>query len=464
MKIKPQLPYSTKTSVNYIIRAIESIKPSLGKLEDVNLDLIRKKTGLYLISRDGFSVKNKNREIIFSCDDRFSFRIREQRGNSETDIFVKNNFVETVSGLDKTPAALESFIKNVCKALDFPLLQLRKLLFRDNLEKLTEKLIIPGQLKPSLLQITGEIESLFAEIEANLMTIKSSATRAYIKKNYPSFKNGAQMLKRIDFQGIGKNGEDYSLQILNDRKGSQNIVIRVTDRDSNTQNIIIEPNGKVLKYKNITSRCNLGGRSAYYQQENIDSPEFKEHLITLRDELEKYNAYILNRIGRLEIFKSNYSTESIGVINETGLKTIKRIHKKFDKLRGAMHNLKESDKKELAKRKLGIETVPGDSTIIFKDKETIRLGFPSLKGKDSVKILVLDENENIIKSYCIQDANLVKFNPSSISRGKRNDTQNHYHTQQEIDESGLYEYLALLDKKLNKIMKTISSGQQWYKS
>lgn len=459
MKVKPQLPYSAKTSVHDIVSAFESIKPSLHKLDGSNMNVARKITGLSLISANCIGVKDKDREITFSYNDRFSFEIKERKGNEESDIFIKNDFVETSSGIEKTPTAIELFIKKVCEALDFPILQLRKFLAGHKLETY----MLPGQLSTPQTELTNEIGTLFHKIETTLKSIENASTRAYIKKSYPSIKTDVQMLKRYDFSGIGKNEEDYSIQILNDRKSKTNIVIRITDKENNTQNIIIEPDGKVLKSKNITSRCNLGGESVYYSQAEIDSPTFRDHLITLKNELEKYHTYILDRIEKCEKFKHTNTTESIGIIEERNLKIIQEIRKKYDILRAAMHKLKETEKKELAKEKLGISTTPGNSTILFKGDENIRLGFPPLKGKESVKILVLDKNRNITKSFCIQDNHLIKFNPVSISRGKRNDTENHYHTQQEIDTSGLSEYLTLLDTRLNKILKIISQGHQWYK-
>lgn len=465
MKVRPQISYTTKNAVYDVVSAIERVKPSLKKLDGISPEILEKETGLSLISQNGMRVIDNNREITISTDDMHSYRIQEQKQNNiVTDIFVKNDFIESSKGIEKAPNAIDNFLQTVCELFDFPILKLRKLLNGDNIGALFKKYALPGQLNQANTQLVNEIKSLVQETENSLKDVESTATRSYIKKSYPNIKPNVQLLKRIDFAGIGKGGEDYSIQILNDRLSKPNVVIRVTDTLGETKNIIIEPEGKVLKTKNLSSKCNLGGKSTYYLQEELDSQEFQEHLHILRDELKKYNAYILERITKRDNYVAKNSTSTVGTLDNETQNSIKSIHEKYDRLRIALHKLKEPFRKEMAKEKLHIGTITGDSTIILKARETIRLSFPPLKGAESAKILVLDENENIIRSYCIQDSKLVKFNPTNVKRGKLSHTINHYHTQEEIDNSGLKDDLIRIERRLNNMIDIMSTGREWYRS
>lgn len=482
MKSIQTLSYNTNSYAHDILRAFENLKPSLKELQSTNktaLLEIQKQTGLERITPESITINQDNKSFTFSSENLFGYRITEQNIDNnkiEKDVFIRRDYIEKSNGFEKESGIIDKFITQVCELLDFPLLQVRKL-FRGRGKcsiagnETTGLKEIGGKCNPAESKATGskeiisiaeEIKTLFKDIDKNIMSIENVPSRSHVKNGYPNIKTGIRGSKQLEFLNIGKNGENYIINVLTDHDSKTNVVIRINE----TQNIIIEPDGKVLKSKKINRKCILGDKKEYYSEAEIQSQEMKEHLETVLNELKKYNDFVIQRIQHRNDFKQANSTTEIGTIGPSNEKLITNIQDKYNFLRKAMLGLKEKIEKDNAKKTLNIVTIAGSPSILFKNvgtnQENIHLSFPPLKRKEGMKIIVLDNENKITKSYFIQDSKLLKFNANNTSRSKRSDSKNNYHTQEEINNSKLEDYLNLLNKRLSQIQRIISSDKKWF--
>lgn len=139
-------------------------------------------------------------------------------------------------------------------------------------------------------------------------------------------------------------------------------------------------------------------------------------------------------------------------------KYLKALHKELvsynDFLTNRIKNMSES------KEKFNLESKQGQPSLIFRkaapQKEHLFISFPVINNERCTKILLLDKNDEIKKSFLIQGEKLVKFDAKNIHRSARNDTVFYYHSQSEIDNSALADYLKTIDTKLSKIMRAIN--------
>ena len=479
MKMNSETYNIARTSVDDIVRAVNNVKEPLNELLSIKnksqlqkaLQEIRKNTGLSEIMSDTVSIQKENKIIVFSSKDLFSFNISQKDTKTNTidkNIVISGRIIEEANGFENNIDSINKFLKGVCDMFDFPLLKLRQMLKSDALIKFFETFSKRPSLKPENIAITNEIKNIFKEIYNNLDSVENVPSRSHIKNGYEKIKKGVHGTRRLEFNKIGRNKEDYSVNIVSDRQSIPNLVIRVTDESNVTKNIIIEPDGKVLKSKNIGRKCDLseGKPPQYYSQKELDSLDITEHLTTLKDELENYNNYIVKRIEQYNIFSANRTTTSIGLIDEQAKNLIQEIQIKYEKLKTAIYNLKSADSKNKAKKKLSIYSKAGSPSFVFKEltpySEDIQISFPIIKGKPSTKILVLGHNNKIKKSLFTQDDKLVKFNATSTGRSKRTEHKFNYYSQKEIEESGLNKYLKIVNKRLDEILEEISKGRGWY--
>ncbi len=476
MVIKLDIPYSQRQSANGIISAFNSVKaPIQTILNSANkakiktaLGEISAQTGMSDIVSEGVSFVNGKRRIILTSENPYSIRLSEQNITTqkiERDLYVSNSGSAQAKGFENK-TAVENFIGEVCEMLDFPLLKLRRMFVNDNFVKFLETFSQRAKLSTKNMETANEIITLFRKIDENIMSIDNQVSRSKIKNGYPSIKTGVKGSKQLAFTDL--NGKDYTVNVLADHKSQINLVVRVTDKQNNTTNIIIEPDGRVLKSKKINRKCKIGDKPEYYSQKELDSPEIRDHLLILKSELEKYNEYFLQKLEGRNQFKTKYSTTSVGTIASTAQGLIDDIYNKYGIMRKALLSLKDAERKNLAKQKLDVQTFSGQNqAILYKNsgpyEEDIHLSFPVVGGKPSVKLIVLGYQGRIKDSFFIQDGKLVKFDANNTSQSKRTDTNFNYHTQEEIDESGLSTYLELLQKKLTNIVATISKGAGWYK-
>ena len=102
-----------------------------------------------------------------------------------------------------------------------------------------------------------------------------------------------------------------------------------------------------------------------------------------------------------------------------------------------------------------IDIVKNSPTIILKnitpERENLYINFPVLNGERNFRLIVSGQNNNVKKSLYVDKDKLVKFNAKTINSRKRKDTQMNYHSQEEINNSGLKELLLLAKAKLESI-------------
>lgn len=479
MKMSPDIYNITRTDVQDIVGAINNVKQPLQELLSIKnqsqlkktLEEIRKTTGLNEILCDTLSIKKGDKTIIFSSKDLYSFSISEKNAKTNTidkNLVITGRSIEEAKGFENDTQAISNFLSKICEVFDLPLLKLRQMLKSNSFINFFETFSKRPTLSTENIAVVEEIKNIFQKIYKNLESVENVPTRSHIKNGYTNVKKGTHGTRRLEFEKIGNNKENFSLNILVDRTGKQNVVIRVTDESNATKNIIVEPDGKVLKFKNIGRKCDLseGMPPQYYSQKELDSIDITEHLTTLKDELENYNNYIIKRIEQYNIFNAKSRTTSIGIIDDRAKKFIKEIQSKYDVLKAAMYKLKSAELKNKAKKKLSIYSKAGSPCFIFKEltpyNEDILISFPIIKGKSSTKILILGHNNKIKKSLFVQDDKLVKFNATSIGRSKRTEHNFNYHSQAEIEESGLNKYLKIINQRLDEIIEKISKGKGWY--
>jgi len=476
MVIKLDIPYRQRQSASDIISAFNSVKSPIqtilnsGNKTKIKTALgeINAQTGMSDIASDSVSFLDGTRKIILSSENPYSIKLAEQNTKTsaiERDLFISNNGSAEARGFDNK-TAVENFVSEVCEMLDFPLLKLRRMFGNDNFVKFLETFSHRAVLSPKNMETANEIIALFGKIDKHLMSIENQVSRSTVKNGYPSIKTGVKGSKQLTFSDL--NGRDYTVNVIADHQSQTNLVIKVTDSQNNTKYIIIEPDGRVLKSKKINRKCIIGDKPEFYSQKELDAPEIQEHLSVLKSELEKYDEYVLGKIEGRNNVKAKYSTSTVGVISNDSIKIIKDIYNKYLVMRKALLSLKDAVRKNLAKKKLGVQTVPGhNQAILYKNagpyQEDIHLSFPVVAGKPSVKILVLGYQGRVKESFFIQDGKLVKFDANNTSRSKRADIKFNYHTQEEIDASNLRVYLEVMQKRLADIVSTISKGAGWYR-
>lgn len=473
-----ELLTNTRRYASDISNAFNSVRSNIATIQNKKnrtqvikaIEELKQQTGIQKISSYGLVLKLDEKNLLFSPQSDYSYRIAIQNrlnNQLEKDVVITNSgTVKQAKGF-KDSSSLCEFLDSIFEKLDFPLLKLRRMLSNDNFLKFIMKYFSTNKLNTEGQQISNQIKTLFKNIDTQIQTIHNVPTRSKIKNGYSSICTGVKGSKQLEF--LRHDGRKYSINVLSDHQAQENLVIRITKPDSTEiQNIIIEPDGQVLKHKNIGRKCNLGEKE-FYTQEEIDSPVFQQELEFVKQELENYSKYIEESINQQKVRHEKYSTQGIGLIDIAADKMIKSIKTKYDALRAAMLTLKEAEEKNSAKRKFAFSTKAGSPSIIFenlsKDIKNIHLSFPVMKGKPCTKIIILDNKGNIQDSLFIYNSKLVKFDAKNTSLSKRNDTKYNYHSQSEVNESNINTYLSLLDKRLSKILKAISKApKDWYKS
>lgn len=477
---KINLSYTSQRRAYDLVGAMSSLREPVLKVLKIEdkaaqsqaMHAIEMHTGLTSIINNGVVIKRGGKTLTFVSEDSNSYRIYEQNplnNQIEKEISVSYRDVKSAEGFGNNPNQVETFMQEVCEMLDFPMLKLRQMFRADNFANFMKAIFS----KPVLNETVNDIKRLFKEIDDNLQSITNVPTRSHVKNGYPSIKPGIRGTKQLDFAGIGRKGEDYSVNVIKDREGVEHLGIIVWDGTENGKNIIISPDGKVMKSMSVSKRCCINsGAKEYYSAAELASPEISNHLKVLRDELEKYNNYILRRNAERLEFWANHSTDGVGTIDSESETLVKEIQDKYQVYRLAMLELKEAKEKNSAKTKLGVVTRPGSPSLLLKncgrgkwgEKEDIHITFAPISGVPSVKILVLADDENVKHTFLIRDSKLVKYKAAKLnSRGKRSDNALNYYSQEEIDNSELKKYLQIVLERLCGIENVIAQGKHWYK-
>lgn len=461
-----KIPYTLMNQSKVIISAMQEVNPPIQKLnkatrcagardaivkmkESIGIDAIFKEGGLSFIVGD--------KTIKLFAPNPMLLRVREQSTDNRDDfkyVELKNDEVQETRGFNSRSGSVEEFLASVFEKIDFPILQLRRFFKRSEINQVLQKISPKAVLDDNTAKITDDIQKLFYEVQERIASIQNGVSRSKIKNGYPNARPSIHGSKQLEFGAIGVGEDDYSVNIITIAAGQSHLVVKINKDEV----IIVDPKHRVLKEKNLGKVYGLGSSAVYYTQQEIDSPLFAPKLEVLRRELERYNEYLKEKIAAFNAYKEHYSTGEVGTIDKKTLALMKDVMRQFDGCKAKMLKIRDAAPKKAFKQKYNIDTRDGSPSLIFKnineDGEHLHLSFPTMAGVRCMKIIIEKRNGNIGKSLFVNGDKLVKFKATSLGRSKRTDTDSNYYSQEEIEASGLYEFLQILKKRLNIIPKS----------
>lgn len=463
-----RISYTLLNQSRVITSALQEVNPNIQKLNKATrcagaknaIAAMREKLGVDSIYKEGgISILCGDSIVKLFSPDRLTLKIRELSANNREDfkyVELKDSDIVETRGFDSRSVSVEDFLTSVFEKLDFPILQLRRFFRLPEINEVLQKITPKAVLSQENAKTADDIKSLFYEIQERLASIQNGVTRSKIKNSYPHARpsnNGSYQLK---FADVGSQNLNYSVNIITIAANQQHLVIGISENsDDKPQMIIVDPKNRVLKEKNLGKIYKLGSTAVYYIQQELNSPLFAPKLELLRRELEQYNEYLKVKITELNAYKAHLSTGDIGIIDRKTLTIIKSVKSMFDNCKAKMLKIKDAPRKKAFKQKYDVDTRDGSPSLIFKNVndngETLHLSFPVMAGEQCMKIIVEKRNGNIGKSFFVNGDKLVKFNATSLGRSKRTELKTNYHSQEEIDSSGLKEYLTILKKRLSVI-------------
>jgi hypothetical protein len=413
--------------------------------------------------KDGLSFDIGESRIKVLSPDEKTLRIKEQAISNRRhfkDIEINDRRAQYLKGCDETSENASKFIDEVTDKLDFPLLQIRKFFNRPEVCAILEKLTPKPVLKGENVELVNSIRTLFSEIQSKFGTFGTSYLRTKVRYGYPNIKVGNKNSGQIDFKAIGAFNEEFSVNMIKDRRGELFTIIRVFGKDKEPQNILINTRNQALKAKNLSRVYNLGEGSTYYSQEEINAYSFGSRLGALKRELEKYNEYLQEGISSNASVKSKFVTTTIGEIPREKVEDIEFLRKCFFACKAKMLKIKDKARKDKFKQRYKMDTIMSSPCLIFHEitpkNGSLHLSFPDMKKGNAVKIIEIKQNGNIGKSFFIQNNRLVKFEAKDLGLSKRQDTVDNFYTQEEIDNSGVYEFIELLKDRLGYIFESLN--------
>ncbi len=465
IKKMPDISYPVAIKSADILGALKSINPNLQKLNEKRMteeakrtiDSLKKTANLDCILNDGISFKDGSKTVKFMTPDNYTLIVEEQSKNvaESKALKIKFNRLTEASGFESAAADINNFLADIFDKFDFALLQVRKFLLNKDFASFIEKFTPKGILSDSNIKTTEEIKSLFREIQTYIFSIKNPVTRTKIKNGYSKLTTGIRGSKQMDFESIGALKEDYSVNLINGRNGQEHLIIKIQEKNKDPQYLFIRPNGEVLKETIFSHVLKVGDKTTYYSQKELDSPLLPLQLETLKNELIKYKQYLQDKIKNFEAIKKHLTTEETGIIDKNTIALLNKVKDLYETCKVRIKKIKDTDRKKAFKQKYKIDTVIASPTLILRDitpaNESILISFPVMEGKTCTKIIVLGQNDKIKKSLFVRDDKMLKFWATSLGRSKRKDTVTHYHSQQEINESGLNDYLLMIKERLESV-------------
>lgn len=463
-----RLSITVSSQCRMVLNALKDVNPDVQKLKNATncsgaqkaLADLKNLTGIDCIFKEGgLSFVLGDRNIKISVPDAYTLALRDQSVENRKDVKyveIMHDSVKKTKGFDRK-VSVEEFINSVFEKLDFPILQLRRFFKRDEIAAVLQKISPKAVLSEENKALTDSILNLFNENIELIGSVKNGVSRSKIKNGFYSVKPSTHGSKEIVFSNIGLNSTDYSVNTITIAAGATHLVIKPSKDGVALPNIIIDPKYRALKEKYLGRVYNLGHEPIFYTQQEIDSPMFTSHLVTVKKELEEYNSYLKEKTGRFNLHKSYCSTTEIGVIDAKTLSLISDIKQQFSNCKARMLKIKDAPGKREFKKKYNIETRMASPSLIFKDineeGETAHLSFPLMAGEPCMKIIFEKQNGNIGRSLFVKGDKLAKFKATKLGSSKRRDTNSNYYTQAEIEESGLYEILQILKKRLSVVPK-----------
>lgn len=321
-----------------------------------------------------------------------------------------------------------------------------------------------GMLKDNDNILAAEITDLFNEVHETLKTIKNSLTRSKIKNGYPPLKMGKAGSRMLEFEGIGQNRENISVNILNDHY-EKHLIINVEAFGGKMKNIIVNSKGEVLKRPSsvLEREWYIDGKEKggqFYTQDEVDNLNFSQYLISLKKELELYKAFINRKINAISDKKLKHTTFEEGSVEKYN-NLLNSVNKQYSYYKTNITGIFDKKERHAIKERFNIHTQKGHPSIILRqitpDGEDLHLSYPKINGEICTKILIIDKVGAIKNTLLVKENKLVKYEADNIHSRKRNDRGFYYYSQQEVDQSKLEEYLKIIEKHLKIVNNAIDN-------
>jgi len=402
-------------------------------------------------------------------------------GDAQKIITVKNGSLYEQSGIRKS-TDFEEDLEEVLSSIDSRLLK-----FKFDLNQQTVRPYIPTSteqkkldevnrllrtskhpaildlvcLSKSELDIAESIAKKYNIIKSLYKRFNNNATQYNVRNYYKKYDSKNSTINIMSFKNIGPNGENIGIGSYT-HKGENYLMIKVQpDAESQySYAFVIAKDGTVRKnlpYETVRTQSAKKRHDAipeYYTQSELNKLNIKGCLECAEAELEKFKNHTLKCINRQVDFAATYNNDNIGSLSEQ-MPRIDGIFNKLEKLkkniRGHFEYLADC-----------IPYLKGKNIDIEFSRRGIRLGnvtpegydlritFPSVLCQRANQILIMD-GEEIKKSFYIVDNKLLKLDIRNLhdafTHAKR---QRYYHSQEYIDNSGLIDYIGLIEKILKR--------------
>ncbi len=473
--------YELFRSVNSLASVIGNVQSALKiiyRLANVNgisrlIQNIEQNASIKGLNNAGAIIFNNGQNNIVLHSSPKGLECKEQEPlNNKTlkSVVVRDRMLIEKGGKIKNVSEAEAFLEKALNDVDFPILKLRRILDNCETQALIDKVLAAPVYYPikkeglsfANRETVNQIKSIYEDIFKNLGQINNVVNRSKVKNRYPGINQGSKGSRMLDFVQTKSLKNGFRVNQVSDHDIRQ-LVIQLRQEDGSFKNMIITPGYTVYKSKALQSLSNTGNKSVLYSKEELENPEVEKTLVNVKQELQKYSDYILDRIENLNKTKQRLSTTEVGTIGSLNLERANLVHKKYMECKDELAKLNESDLKNRAKDALDIECKKGSPSMILKNatpnNESLQISFPIINKERCTKILALKGDNQIKKSFLMQGDKLVKFEAKTLGRSKRNDNKFNYYTNEEIKKSGLRGYLKNLSERLDYIVASLKNKQ-----
>lgn len=328
-----------------------------------------------------------------------------------------------------------------------------------------------GALDEYNMKLISDIRELFETAHSSIKSVaKSCNTRSSIKNGYPGLKKGVAGSRILEFSQIGVNKEDISVNLRLDHGKTRKTVIIIGD-----EQFVINPKGQIeknptMKFIRGKNDRPKGDTIQYYSQEEIDKLGNEQQFYALKTALQKYIDYINSRANEIFQIREKKADNIPGVLDDYS-ELIASVTDKFKYFKSSINKLSYNAlDKDIFRIVNKIKTFHSQNSVLLKnaspDGRSLFLGYSKINKKPAMKIYLMDYgNKKVDKSYLIYDNKLAKFEPKFTNdRPNHYDYDFHYYTQDDINKSGLRDYLEVIDKKLDEVTGNLAHGIEERKS
>lgn len=320
-----------------------------------------------------------------------------------------------------------------------------------------------GKVTPEQKTVVEGIVSLFTSAHEKILGVKNMALRSKLKNGYGEvLEKGVAGSKELRFVGIGADGANVSVNMLN-YQYEKNLIVKMTTKDGAEKYFIVNPMGEVIKEPPLMLKFGKQKNNAdnvveYYSQADLETFNMQEFLLPLYTELKKYNKYIDSGIEAMAARRVRYSTvEDIGSLLDVR-PTIDAIEKNYLNYKKGVVTLSVKSRHKIADQ-LGFDVINRPCLImrgVGENVEDLCLSFPVFEGQKGFKIQVLGEKDIVTKTFYIMNDKLMKFESDKILSKKHGGRKVYYYSKEEVEKSGVREYLKIVDAKLCDAMDVVT--------